>query len=52
MPREINNLCDLSLVIGMGEKARLIDERITKEVIDDFQQGQEAVSKKEERING
>ena len=46
VPRQINNLCDLSLVIGMGEKATLIDERITKDVIEDFQKGQEAVSRK------
>jgi type II secretory pathway predicted ATPase ExeA len=43
VPRSINNICDLSLVIGMGEKAKRIDERIIKEVIHDFRQGQEAV---------
>ena len=48
LPREINNLCDLSLVIAMGEKTASINERIIKEVIQDFQSGQEAVGK----VNG
>jgi len=43
VPRQINNLCDLSLVIGMGEKAALIEEKIIQEIIHDFKQGQEAV---------
>lgn len=45
LPREINNICDLSLVIGMGEKVNLVEERIAGEVIKDFQQVQEAVGK-------
>ena len=52
VPRQINNLCDLSLVIGMGQKVKYIDERIIKEVINDFQQGQEEVGKVEEKIDG
>lgn len=52
IPRQINNLCDLSLVIGMGERATQIDERIAKEVINDFQQGQATQAKVEEKING
>ena len=46
VPRQINNICDMSLVIGMGEKVKIIDENITKEVMSDLQQGQkEAVNK-------
>ncbi|MBN1914059.1 MAG: AAA family ATPase [Candidatus Omnitrophica bacterium] len=36
IPRQMNNFCDLSLVIGMGEKASVIDERIAKVVVHDF----------------
>lgn len=36
VPREINNLCDLCLVIGMGEKAAAIDEAIAFQVIKDI----------------
>lgn len=43
LPREINNICDLSLVIGMGERADSVEERIVGEVIKDFQQVQETV---------
>lgn len=50
VPRKINNICDLSLVVGMGEKAASIDERITEAVIKDFQQGQKIMSKKEKVI--
>lgn len=35
MPREINNLCDLCLVIGLGEKATAINEDIASQVISD-----------------
>lgn len=49
VPRQINNLCDLSLVIGMGEKAKYIDEQIIKEVISDFRQGREMADLKEEK---
>ncbi len=52
VPRKINNVCDLCLVIGMGEKVSIICERITKEVINDFQQGQDAVSSAKENIDG
>jgi len=51
-PRQINNICDLSLVIGMGEKSTHIDGRIIQEVIKDFQQGQEAVDKAEKKVDG
>jgi general secretion pathway protein A len=34
-PREINNLCDLSLLIGYGKRVREIDEKIVAEVIKD-----------------
>lgn len=46
IPRQINNLCDLCLVIGMGEKAKQIGARIVRDVIGDYQQA-EAVSKQE-----
>ena len=35
IPREINNICDLCLVIGLGEKASLIDGDIASQVIRD-----------------
>jgi type II secretory pathway predicted ATPase ExeA len=38
VPRQINNLCDLSLVVGMGEKAGIITEQIVREIIADFRQ--------------
>ncbi|MDO8748976.1 MAG: AAA family ATPase [Candidatus Omnitrophota bacterium] len=49
LPREINNICDLSLVIGMGERADSVEERIVGEVIKDFQQVQETVGKSGEK---
>lgn len=36
IPREINNLCDLCLVIGMGNKAAMIDETTALQVIKDM----------------
>lgn len=36
VPREINNLCDLCLVIGMGEKVNIINEDIAAKVIRDM----------------
>lgn len=36
VPRQMNNFCDLSLVIGMGEKAAIIDEKIARLVVHDF----------------
>jgi general secretion pathway protein A len=35
IPRKINNICDLSLLIGFGEKSEIIDERIISKVIKD-----------------
>ena len=52
VPRQINNICDLSLVIAMAEKATQINQRIIKEVIKDFQQGQEAIGNIEDKMNG
>ncbi len=34
-PREINNLCDISLLIGYSKRVREIDEKIVAEVIKD-----------------
>lgn len=36
IPREINNICDLCLVIGMGNKAQAIGEAIAQDVIKDI----------------
>jgi len=36
IPREINNICDLCLVIGLGNKANFIDEDIAFQVIRDI----------------
>ncbi len=36
IPREINNICDLCLVIGMGEKVTLINEEIASQVVRDM----------------
>lgn len=35
-PREINTICDISLVVGCGGKAAYIDEDIAKAVIEDL----------------
>lgn len=35
-PRDINNICDMSLLMGSVKKAELIDEVITREVIEDL----------------
>ena len=34
-PREINNLCDISLLVGYSKRLREIDEKIVGEVIKD-----------------
>jgi len=36
IPREINNICDMCLVIGLGNKANFIDEDIAFQVIRDI----------------
>jgi len=35
-PREINNLCDISLLVGYSRRVRAIDEAIVAEVIKDM----------------
>ncbi|MEW6170000.1 MAG: AAA family ATPase [Candidatus Omnitrophota bacterium] len=40
IPRIINNICDMSLLVGFGAKKDLIDEAIVKEVIRDMEEGQ------------
>ncbi len=40
IPRIINNICDMSLLVGFGAKKDLIDEPIVKEVIKDMEEGQ------------
>ena len=35
-PREINNLCDISLPVGYSRRVREIDEKIVAEVIKDM----------------
>jgi general secretion pathway protein A len=37
IPRKINNLCDMCLLIGFGTKANKIDEAITREVVKDLE---------------
>lgn len=49
IPRQINNVCDLCLVIGMGHKVEFIGEKIVREVIKDFQHGQDEVAKMEHK---
>lgn len=44
IPREINNLCDMALVIGFGERTAHIDGRITQEVIRDFKPQEERLT--------
>jgi len=36
IPREINNICDLCLLIGMGDKVTNIDENIASQIIRDM----------------
>ena len=38
IPRKINNICDLGLLIGFGKKANRIDESIVEAVIEDIRQ--------------
>jgi general secretion pathway protein A len=35
IPRKINNICDLALLIGFGEKSDIIDKKIVSKVIKD-----------------
>jgi general secretion pathway protein A len=35
IPRKINNICDLALLIGFGEKSEIIDKKIVSKVIKD-----------------
>jgi hypothetical protein len=35
VPRRVNNLCDMSLLIGYGMKAEKIDAAVIREAIDD-----------------
>ena len=35
LPRSINNLCDLALLIGFGEKKEVINSKIIKDIIED-----------------
>ncbi|MEW6101456.1 MAG: hypothetical protein AB1481_04095, partial [Candidatus Omnitrophota bacterium] len=44
IPRKINNLCDLCLVIGMGDKAGMIDEGIVKKVVNDLKTSSEIMN--------
>lgn len=36
IPRKINNVCDISFLMGFGAKAKSIDSRIIKEAIEDL----------------
>ena len=35
-PREINNLCDIALLVGCSKQIRVIDEKVIAEVIKDM----------------
>jgi general secretion pathway protein A len=35
IPRKINNLCDLSLLVGFGNKEEVVTSRIVEDVIRD-----------------
>lgn len=35
LPRKINSLCDLAFLVGFGEKGKMINSRIIKDIIDD-----------------
>lgn len=37
IPRKINNICDMSLIVGMMEKVKVIDDNILKKVVEDVQ---------------
>ncbi|MFH1492656.1 MAG: AAA family ATPase [Candidatus Omnitrophota bacterium] len=39
IPRVINNICDMSLLVGFGAKKELIDEVVVREVIRDMEDG-------------
>lgn len=39
IPRKINNVCDIALLIGLGQEAKKIDETIVKYVIGDLTKG-------------
>jgi general secretion pathway protein A len=41
IPRQINNICDMALVIAMGEKKSLIGPEVIKGVIRDFQEARD-----------
>ncbi|OGX18648.1 MAG: hypothetical protein A3K83_04985 [Omnitrophica WOR_2 bacterium RBG_13_44_8b] len=37
IPRRINQICDMALLVGMSNKARAVDRKIVTEVIDDLE---------------
>lgn len=39
IPRKINNVCDMALLIGFGQEAKMIDEDLIKKVTDDLNYG-------------
>jgi type II secretory pathway predicted ATPase ExeA len=36
LPRSINNICDMSLLIGFGQEAKLIDKELVRKVVADL----------------
>ena len=38
IPRRINNICDLALLVGSGERLDKIDEKIIEEVAEDLEE--------------
>lgn len=35
VPRKINNICDLSLLVGFSKKVELVDSKVVQQIIDD-----------------
>ena len=35
VPRKINNLCDLALLVGFSSKVKVVDESLILRIIDD-----------------
>ncbi len=50
IPRRINNICDMALLVGCGEKADKIDKKIIREVAKDFEEKPIENDKKMENI--
>ena len=36
LPRSINNMCDMSLLIGFGQEAKVIDKELAQKIVEDL----------------